>query len=100
MLVNNKEESFDYGTIVIPTSIQSMNSEALESAIKEAIAATATKEEIIAFIEVPTKQRQELIEAARKVHINTGHKPVSELARLLRREGAPLQSRAAMEQVK
>jgi len=40
MLVNNKEESFDYGTIVIPTSIQSMNSEALESAIKEAIAAT------------------------------------------------------------
>ena len=68
--------------------------------VEERVAATATKEEIKAFLELPAKQRQELVEAARKVHINTGHKPVSELARLLRREGAPPQSRAAMEQVK
>ena len=41
-----------------------------------------------------------MIDAARKVHINTGHKPPSDLARLLRQNGAPLASRAAMEQVK
>lgn len=37
MLVNNKEESFDYGTIVIPTSIQSIGTDALEAVIKDAI---------------------------------------------------------------
>lgn len=40
MLVNSKEESFDYGTIVIPTSIQSMGADALEAVIKDAIAET------------------------------------------------------------
>ena len=59
-----------------------------------------SNEEIKAFLDLPAKRRHELIEAARKIHINTGHKPPSELARLLRKEGAPLHSRAAMEQVK
>lgn len=40
MLVNNKEESFDYGTIVIPSSIQSMGADAIEAVIKDAIAET------------------------------------------------------------
>ncbi len=40
MLINNKEEAFDYGTIVIPSGIQSIGGEALESVIKEAIAET------------------------------------------------------------
>lgn len=40
MIVNNKEESFDYGTIVIPSSIQSMGADALEAVIKDAIAET------------------------------------------------------------
>lgn len=40
MLVYNKEESFDYGTIVIPSSIQSMGADALEAVIKDAIAET------------------------------------------------------------
>ena len=40
MLINSKEEAFDYGTIVIPSGIQSIGGEALESVIKEAIAET------------------------------------------------------------
>lgn len=61
---------------------------------------TMTLEEKKAFMELPANERQRLIEAARKIHINTGHRPVRDLARSLRQKGAPLSSRAAMEQVK
>ena len=61
---------------------------------------TATKEEIKAFSELSAKRRQELTDAARKIHVNTGHRPVSELARLLRKQGAPPESRCAMENIK
>ena len=56
-------------------------------------------EETKAFLELDKKKQQQLIDAARKVHVNTGHKPVEELARLLRKQNAPLASRAAMSQV-
>ena len=67
---------------------------------KTELALVATQEEIEAFSKLNAKDQQQLIEAARKVHINTGHQPPSELARLLRQHGAPLASRAAMEKVK
>ena len=67
---------------------------------KTELALVATQEEIEAFTKLNAKEQQQLIEAARKVHINTGHQPPSELARLLRQHGAPLASRAAMEKVK
>ena len=63
------------------------------------LALVATQEEIEAFSKLNAKELQQLIEAARKVHINTGHQPPSELARLLRQHGAPLAS-MAMEKVK
>ena len=71
-----------------------------EAQLTEELAQTATKEEIKAFTDLSAKDKQQLLDAARKVHINTGHQPPSELAKLLRKNGAPLASRAAMEQVK
>jgi hypothetical protein len=60
----------------------------------------ATKEETEAFMKLPAKEREKLINAARKIHVNTGHRPVDELARILRKQGVPPESRAAMESVK
>ena len=60
----------------------------------------ATQEEIEAFKNCTPKRRRELLHAAQKVHTNTGHRPVSELARALRQQGAPPEARAAMEAVK
>jgi hypothetical protein len=74
--------------------------EVQELEIRENLALVATAEETKAFMELGQKKRQELIDAARKIHVNTGHKPPSELARLLRKQNAPLTSRAAMESVR
>ena len=60
----------------------------------------ATREETKAFLDLSKKEQARLIEAARKVHINTGHRPPAALAKLLRSKGAPLASRAAMEQLR
>lgn len=40
MVLNNKEEVFDYGTIVVPVSTQEIGVSALENSIKQAIAET------------------------------------------------------------
>ena len=66
----------------------------------EATANAVTQEETKAFLELSSKEQQQLLDAAKKVHVNTGHQPPGELARLLRKNGAPPASRAAMEQVK
>ena len=66
---------------------------------KESLIAVATQEETKAFLELDKTAQQRLLNAARKVHVNTGHKPVEELARLLRKQNAPLASRAAMSRV-
>ena len=66
----------------------------------EEVGLTATKEEIEAFAKLNKGEQQQLLDAARKVHVNTGHRPPGDLARLLRQNGAPLASRAAMEQIK
>ena len=71
-----------------------------EQEVRIAIAHVATQEEMKAFTKLTAKEREALVNAARKIHVNTGHKPPSELARLLRKENAPLASRAAMGQVK
>ena len=71
-----------------------------EANLLEDLAGAATQEEVKAFLELSKKEQTQLLDAARKVHINTGHKPPSELARLLRKNQAPLASRAAMEQIK
>ena len=60
----------------------------------------ATKEELEAFDLLPAKGKERLVRIARKIHANTGHRNVEALARHLRQRGAPLESRAAMEQVK
>ena len=60
----------------------------------------ATKEELEAFDLLPAKEKERLVRIARKIHANTGHRNVEALARHLRQRGAPLESRAAMEQVK
>ena len=64
------------------------------------IANEATKEEVRAFLDMSRKEQDRLVEAARKIHVNTGHRPPESLARLLRQKGAPLASRAAMERLK
>ena len=66
----------------------------------EATANAATQEEVKAFLDLSPKEQQQLLDAAKKVHVNTGHQPPGDLARLLRKNGAPPASRAAMEQVK
>ena len=53
-----------------------------------------------AFLDSTKTKRQQLLDAARKVHRNTGHQPPGELARLLRETDAPPASRAAMEPLK
>ena len=63
-------------------------------------AMAATNEELEEFKKLTGKEREQLVNAARKIHINTGHKPVTELAKLLRQNNAPKASRAAMESVK
>ena len=63
-------------------------------------ALAATNEELEEFKKLTGKEREQLVNAARKIHINTGHKPVTELAKLLRQNNAPKASRAAMESVK
>ena len=60
----------------------------------------ATEEETRAYAELNSSDRKKLLDAARKVHVNTGHKPPADLARMLRKQGAPPASRAAMELVK
>ena len=60
----------------------------------------ATKEEMDEFGKLSKKEQDKLVEAARKIHTNTGHRPPEALARLLRQRGAPLASRAAMEQLR
>ena len=62
--------------------------------------AVATAEETKAFLDLSATERQKLVNAARKVHTNSGHKPPSDLARLLRKMNAPPASRAAMESVR
>ena len=71
-----------------------------ERELYEELIAVATDEESKAFLELKAVDRQKLLDAARKVHVNSGHKPVADLARLLRKLNAPLASRAAMEAVK
>ena len=63
-------------------------------------ALSATKEELEEFKKLSGQERGQLVNAARKVLINTGHKPVTELAKLMRQNNAPKASRAAMESVK
>ena len=70
-----------------------------EQAMAE-LANTATKEEMKAFLDLSKKDQEQLIEAARKIHANTGHRPPAQLAQLLRKQQAPLASRAAMEQLR
>ena len=60
----------------------------------------ATEEETRAYAELKASDRKKLLDAARKVHVNTGHKPPADLAKILRKQGAPPASRAAMELVK
>ena len=60
----------------------------------------ATKEETRAFLNLSKKEQDRLVEAARKIHTNTGHRPPESLARLLRQKNAPLASRAAMERLR
>ena len=74
--------------------------EAMMISLTEELAHVATKEELKAFSELNKVEQNKLIEAARRVHINTGHRPPSSLAKLMRQQGAPLASRAAMEQVR
>ena len=64
------------------------------------LASAATKEEMKAFLDLSKKDQEKLVEAARKVHANTGHRPPAQLAQLLRAHQAPLASRAAMEQLR
>ena len=59
----------------------------------------ATKEEEEAFGKLPKGERDRLIRVAPKIHTNTGHRNVEALAKQLRKLGAPLTSRAAMEKV-
>jgi len=59
----------------------------------------ATKEEEEAFGKLPKGERDRLIRVAAKIHTNTGHRNVEALAKQLRKLGAPLTSRAAMEKV-
>ena len=70
-----------------------------EEGLRKELICVATQEETDAYLKQSEKRRRELDSAARTIHINTGHKPVSELAKLLRRQGAPPESRAAMEKV-
>ena len=65
----------------------------------EQTAAAATQEEEEAFKKLPEKDKKRLSDAAKKIHVNTGHRPPAELARMLREKKAPLESRAAMEKV-
>ena len=64
------------------------------------MANAATKEELKAFFDLSKADQHRLVEAARKIHINTGHRPPSALADLLRKQNAPLESRGAMEQLR
>ena len=68
--------------------------------LKEQLAHVATKEETQAFLDLSKKEQTRLLDAALRVHNNTGHRPPAALAKLLREKNAPLASRAAMEQVK
>ena len=68
--------------------------------IKESLVGVATEAETEEFTKLSAKERNRLIDAAQKVHTNSGHKPPAELAKLLRKMNAPLASRAAMELIK
>ena len=57
----------------------------------------ATKDEAEAFGKLPKGERDRLVRVAFKIHTNTGHRNVEALAKQLRKLGAPLTSRAAME---
>jgi 8-oxo-dGTP pyrophosphatase MutT (NUDIX family) len=59
-----------------------------------------TQEEQQAWDATDKKTQEQLVRTARKIHANTGHRNPESLARLLRQKGAPLISRAAMENVK
>ena len=59
-----------------------------------------THEEQAAFDKLPKTEKDRLIRVASKIHANTGHRNVEALAKQLRKMGAPLTSRAAMEHVK
>ena len=60
----------------------------------------ATKEEEETWDKLMVKEQQHLLDAARKIHVNTGHRTPTELAKHLREHNAPPASRAAMEKVK
>ena len=56
-----------------------------------------TKEEELSFGKLPKSEQERLMRVAAKIHTNTGHRNVEALAKQLRKMGAPLNSRAAME---
>ena len=58
-----------------------------------------TKEEELSFGKLPKTEQKRLLRVASKIHTNTGHRNVEALAKQLRKMGAPLNSRAAMEKV-
>jgi hypothetical protein len=58
-----------------------------------------TKEEELSFGKLPKTEQERLLRVASKIHTNTGHRNVEALAKQLRKMGAPLNSRAAMEKV-
>ena len=71
-----------------------------EQAMRTELLCSATQEETDAFMKLSTKERTKLVEAARKLHINSGHKPPGDIARLMRKNNSPPASRAAMEAVR
>ena len=56
-----------------------------------------TKEEELSFGKLPKSEQERLMRVAAKIHTNTGPRNVEALAKQLRKMGAPLNSRAAME---
>ena len=58
-----------------------------------------TKDERDAFEQLSIPDQKRLLRVAQKIHQNTGHRNVEELARRLREKNAPLESRAAMEKI-
>lgn len=59
-----------------------------------------TAEESESWKSLNFKEKDSLLRAAERIHANTGHRPPSELAKIMRQQGAPLNARAAMEHVK
>ena len=60
----------DVAKVVLAATLEREES---ERALTEELANKATQEELKAFLDLSKKEQQQLLDAARKVHINTGH---------------------------